>query len=980
MTQWDWLTGRERLWWRIYRLRLLPGLLISLPFWFIICWYLLFAWANHEGHNKASKGKRPLTLSLFHLRLHDLMSRDWRRISQPDADKNSPLPTYQLFLSNEALDSLDGKGPPKEGKGQYEEGLVRGDKRYIKARFRYRGKKHWNWNYAQKSWKVRLDEELLHGQRTFSFINPVHPVPFGEEFILDVARDNNLLTPDYHPVRLFLNRAFMGIYYWMGQPDEWLIRSARRVPGSVYSGNGASINEEIGLSTLWYAPSAWKKPASRTALEQGNRFELEHLISSLQELGSVEFSAFAHEFLNLDLFARFDAIDVLFGGNQHDFDQDHKLYFDPYKGRWEPIAWDFRGFEHRPAVNRSENPLQLRLKELPGYLDMRNRHVWEMLHGPCKPAEVDWEIRRLAKERDPDFAADPYWDAYSQLPEISRYFRQMVRPLTPERFQAALDSMLGIYKKRIHYLQNQLSGASVSARLWGAGRRNLRIAVNGWNGVELERITVLGDGGEYIGPDRPADWRQWRIVADLNDDGVADPDEPSWETSRQIGEPLFPGTILTPRPEPNPSHGLVRLLPEERSYSFLITGSSGETPRQISLNFVNRVTSESFTLIADGGSGLGKADGTQAKSLLCDQLGPLAQVGRRSAHPWCYPRPESKRTVLGPGTVEVPETRLFGAHEQVVVLPGTTLSLGPDVSLFFFGKVTMEGTSGQPIRILPATSKPFGGMAIRGVATSGSRLAHVHISSGTIPKRSPSQFGGMINIHDTNDVTFSNSTLSSNSISDDILHVAYVKGLKLNNILLREASSDAVDLEFVEGEVKSLKVLGAGDECLDIMGSTVEVDGAVLAGCGGAGISAGEESDLSVRDSIIMVAQTGIHTKNNSHVKVRNMVIDRAGVGIRIESRQDRYEGLSTVEASALWLLRCRTDVRDKSDGLQWSSGSTSWSSELAESWPGWAGAADTQQALLQWLDGYWAGVAPFWVEPRHDEEYTGSDEEIEDE
>ena len=30
--------------------------------------------------------------------------------------------------------------------------------------------------------------------------------------------------------------------------------------------------------------------------------------------------------------------DIIFGGDQHDFDQNQKLYFDPFRGRFEPIA------------------------------------------------------------------------------------------------------------------------------------------------------------------------------------------------------------------------------------------------------------------------------------------------------------------------------------------------------------------------------------------------------------------------------------------------------------------------------------------------------------------------------------------------------------------------------------------------------------------------------------------------------------------
>ena len=37
----------------------------------------------------------------------------------------------------------------------------------------------------------------------------------------------------------------------------------------------------------------------------------------------------------------FVALDRALGGRHHDYCHNQKLYFDPYKGRWEPIEWDF---------------------------------------------------------------------------------------------------------------------------------------------------------------------------------------------------------------------------------------------------------------------------------------------------------------------------------------------------------------------------------------------------------------------------------------------------------------------------------------------------------------------------------------------------------------------------------------------------------------------------------------------------------------
>lgn len=961
MAYWDWMTGRERLWWRIYRLRLVPGLMISLPFWFIIAWYLLFAWANHAGYNKATGSKQEFNLELFHLRVHDLFSRDWRRVSLPDADKDSALPTYQLFLSNKALDLLDADGPPEEGKGKYQEGLIKKDKTFVKARFRYRGKKHWNWNYAQKSWKVRMEEDLLKGQRTLSFMNPVSPLPFSEELILDVARENGLLTPDYFPVRLFLNRAFMGIYYWMGQPDEWLLRRGQRIPGSVYSGNGAPVDEVRGVSSLWWHADSWKKPAARLAAEADEKVELEGLLSVLQQADDAVFQAYVAEHLDLDKFALFDALDVIFGGNQHDYDQDHKLLFDPYRGRWEPIAWDFRGFEHRRYVRRSENPLQLRLQELPGYLDRRNHFVWTLIHGSCHPQEMERKIRELAQNRRADFLADPYWDAYGQLPDISKYFRQMVRPMNEERFDQYLEALLGTYRTRIEFLKKELSQASVEATLGGTGNRRLQLAVDGWDGLDLLRVNVMWEGGDS----------GWAVAADWNGDGSLAQSEPKWSRGVGIDAVLTPGTVLIPRAEPSVARGKVRLIPERRLYDFWLVGRDGFAVQQVTVGLRNRVTGQEFDVMITAPSAQDSAGGCVDKG---QWGGALTEPGRRSLHPWCAPQAASSAVVLGPGDVEVSESRVFGEDQRVEVKAGTTLKMAPGASLFFFGPVHMEGTQDAPVVVQELVpGKPFGGVALQGAGTAGSVLQHVVVKGGTVPHRLPTRFGGVLNIQDSRNVTLKGCRIEGNSGEYDALHVAYVTGLSMEGMRFERVASDAADLEFVEGVIEDMQVTEAGDECLDLMGAHLQVHDVRFVGCGGAGVSAGEETRLRLERALIVGTATGILAKNDSRVRASEVVVDRAGVGVRIEGKEDRYEGLSKVRGRGLWLLRCRELTHDKKERLDWQSGGSDWPIALPEFFRGLGLDAGSPGQLWHSLDGVWTGEAPVWrkVKAEFDEENT---------
>ncbi|PKN21923.1 MAG: hypothetical protein CVU65_15915, partial [Deltaproteobacteria bacterium HGW-Deltaproteobacteria-22] len=294
----NWLTGYENPLVRLYRIRVRHAVIICLPFWFVLLWYTVLPLSEHYSYNHAYGYDQPLTWEIFHLRLSDQLHRDWRRFTLPQVSRKARIPTFELFLSNSQLASLDRDAPPKEGKGKYAVGVVRRNNRDLKARLRYRGLKHWNWNYAQKSWKVRLDDELVRGQQTFSFINPVNPVPFAEQIILDIARNNGLLTPDFFPIRLMLNKAYMGVYWFMGQPDEFLLRRNDRFPGSIYSGNRAESVEKNGDSSLFYRAKYWKKPGSRLAEAKPDKSDLQQLLDMIWKADAARFASFAHEHLD----------------------------------------------------------------------------------------------------------------------------------------------------------------------------------------------------------------------------------------------------------------------------------------------------------------------------------------------------------------------------------------------------------------------------------------------------------------------------------------------------------------------------------------------------------------------------------------------------------------------------------------------------------------------------------------------------------
>lgn len=264
---------------------------------------------------------------------------------------------------------------------------------------------------------------------------------------------------------------------------------------------------------------------------------------------------------------------------------------------------------------------------------------------------------------------------------------------------------------------------------------------------------------------------------------------------------------------------------------------------------------------------------------------------------------------LGPGSVAIEGTRVFAAGQRVKVAPGTRLSMGPNASLIFYGPVDFAGTAAAPILIRPAGTRRWGGIAIQGPASAGSSLSHVDIAGGTMPQLTGLHYSGMVNLHDTRDLSVSNSRFADNQGSDDLIHTVYVQNLQAKNNRIDSAFSDAWDLEFSQARIEGLKVVGSGDDGLDLMGTELELTHSVLLDSLGNGISAGEESRVRVKDSLIADSRVGTLAKNASRVSFSHSLLYRDRIGLRLEQKALYYAAQSSIDGKGLAIASAQTPI-----------------------------------------------------------------------
>lgn len=903
---------------RVYEMRLLTGLFLAAPLALLVIWYAWSAFASFDRYRRAADRKLKLTPEMFQLVLHDELERDLRRFRLPDRPEPSALPTYELSFSRDNLDKLNsGQGPAQEGEASYVEALVKKNGEVHEARVRYRGGQPWHYLGAQKSMKVRVERgELLDGARSFNLIND--PTPFGleDQLILDLARESGLLTPEYRPVWVRINNSDAGVYRYEAQPDEGLLRRNRRMPGSIYSGDAED-------GTVFADNKGWRKVSSRSAETKTDLRELDRLLAAIHGTHE-EFAEFTETQFDLEKYAKLDALDVVFGGAEHDWSSNHKLYVDPYTGRFEPIAFSFRGFQHEPVMNFVDHPLLIRLKMTPGFLAMRDREVYALLTERASVPAIRARAESAMAALAPELAADPWWDAYKLLPRVSRAVRFLPRPMSFERWVLAGEAEISGFAERSRYLLNVLEepGVAVSVARASADVARVDLVLSGEAAYAFKSASFRSSACASASASSSASARV-EVFADVDLDGAFDVHRDLPVAGGELDAPapighraeLYAGVRLIAHEDPRPKSGPVRTASEPRTYTYFAR-APGCPLDGGTLELDNLVTGGTTRLALDFKS----APPIAPRETLPDISARVAFIpGERSPHAWRYAEKAAPElVVLGPGIVRFPETMRFGANQTVRIAPKTVFAMGPLASIIFRGPVQADG----PLTILRADpASPWGGIALQGPGTAGSRLRGWVLRGGTRVREEVIEYSALLNIHDTRDIEVDRLIVEGASDSEDLVHANTVTQLVLHELSLDHAPIDAIDLELTTADLSGIRVNGAGDDCLDLGGADLRIRDSVLLGCTNNAVSAGEESEVSMHGMLIGGAKIGVLAKNGGDVRATRSVIWDTEIALKTNFKEVYYTKKSAIGASELYAPRAGA-VRDAANGTTIEAGS----------------------------------------------------------
>ena len=152
-------------------------------------------------------------------------------------------------------------------------------------------------------------------------------------------------------------------------------------------------------------------------------------------------------------------------------------------------------------------------------------------------------------------------------------------------------------------------------------------------------------------------------------------------------------------------------------------------------------------------------------------------------------------------------------------------------------------------------------------------------------------FTGCLSIFDSKFRSTKLEVKSLASSCEDSINIVKSTG-NLSEIVIHDAESDALDVDFSELTIESLHVKNAGNDCADFSSGKYKLNKLYLSGCNDKAISIGENSQMSLQNAIIDGANIGISSKDSSITLIDNVSINNTN--ICMESYQKKQEFLGS--------------------------------------------------------------------------------------
>ncbi|MDA1354394.1 MAG: CotH kinase family protein [bacterium] len=264
-------------------------------------------------------------------------------------------------------------------------------------------------------------------------------------------------------------------------------------------------------------------------------------------------------------------------------------------------------------------------------------------------------------------------------------------------------------------------------------------------------------------------------------------------------------------------------------------------------------------------------------------------------------------------TVVIPE------GYRVYMGPGTTITLSENISFISKSPINWVGTKNNPIRITGQNHLNNGIFILN--TKEESQLTHVVFDGLSAPEYANWGLTGAVTFFEA-PVNIKNCLFKRNN-SEDALNIVRSR-FSITESKIEDTLSDALDADFSSGEINKLTITNAGNDGIDVSGSTIHIKNIIISTSADKAISAGENSHITGTDILILSSEIGVTSKDLSTVKLENVSIKNTRVGYALYQKKPEFgpakikSNLSTHEnIDQLYLLQTNSELQINTETLK---------------------------------------------------------------
>ena len=769
------------------------------------------------------------------------------------------LPVVDLFVPDKSHSVLN-EDLPKNIKKWVPAQFRYPNGNYKEVKIRYRGDNFFNWAYQKKSYRIKLKKkQLIDSTRVFNYTFLSDKDALIRYLPYFIGKLVNLPTPNARLIELRVNGKPQGVYMEYDDIDEGFLRRNNYMPVNIYKGEQfhTGRDQEKGVE-LFNNPSLWTKGAIFNQRDSNDSSDLNSLINQIRiSEGSVANFHNLKELADIDIWAKYDALQTLLQSSHNDDDHNMRIVSDVWRGSFHPIVYEMVCDVNNYRDIVFENPTNSLYKVLTKsseFLSLKYKYLYEMLVAEVL-SEASSHVNQLESRFYASFNRDIHKDLFRNSTSSSTnrdiqkdLYKISNRPSAP--YEAGdFKEFANLLIEREQRLLTKLNKNLIPQ--WSQDKKTLSILVDGIVPIKDPVFTLSKK------PTKPI-----KYYFDKDANGII--------SEEDLLLPVeLDGNNLTIRAE-----FFANRVSYKNNYNYypiqkiVATRFNIISDEEIEVleGYVNHYFNGSEQKLYNG-----KAEGASPLKLN-------------------YPIvPEKDVLHFWEGVVEIDKNTIV--ENKVKILPGTEIILHKGVSLIFKNHVEAVGTSENKIKFVSKDNEIWGALSLVGEKTKNSTFDFVTIQGGSGYDSPNLRMVGMFSVHNTSNISLLNMEFSRNHIYDDLIHVVYSQNVLFKNCKISNSLFDAIDIDISTAIIDSCVIENSGNDGIDSMSSVVKVINSFINGSGDKGISIGEKSSVLVINSSITNNNIGIESKDLSTANISKSYFYGNKLAINAYKKNWQYGG-----------------------------------------------------------------------------------------